>query len=81
MAPSKTGRCCQSVPRCKSCPVWRAADLLAVQQLGGEASGMPSHLAGVPRCLHKYELLLLEAWRRRELSAAGDGDPAAETAA
>ena len=81
MAPSKAGRCCQSVPRCRSCPVWRAADLIALQQLGKAGGEVPTHLAGVPNCLHKYEPLLREAWARREPGATGDEASAGEAVA
>jgi hypothetical protein len=57
MSPSKGGRCCQSTPRCASCPVWRAADLLELRQLGEGAPDLPPHLGGIPVCLHKYEAM------------------------
>ena len=77
MPPSNSGRCCQSVPRCRACPVWRAADLVAVRELTAPELELPPHLTGVPRCLHKYEPLLREAWEQ----AAGGEDPATEPAA
>ena len=61
--------------------MWRAADRIALQQLGGPVPDAPSHLAGVPRCLHKYEPLLLEAWHRRQLGAAGETESAGEAVA
>jgi len=51
------------MPRCRACPVTLAAELRAV--LPGRDPA-PPHLAGLPRCLHKYEPLF-----RRE-DAGGD---------
>ena len=35
----------------------------------GLVDPLPDHLAGVPRCLHKYEPLLREAWLDRQQAA------------
>lgn len=81
MPPSKAGRCCQSVPRCNSCPVWRAADVLAIRELTRNLPDAPAHLDGVPRCLHKYEPLLLDAWRRGQPGDASEGEHPGEAVA
>jgi hypothetical protein len=65
MAPSKSGRCCRSVPRCRACPVWRVVDVVALEELVHSDEDVAPHLAGVPRCLHKYGPLLDEAAARR----------------
>ena len=51
------------MPRCRACPVTLAAELRAV--LPGRDPA-PPHLAGLPRCLHKYEPLF-----RRENAGGG----------
>jgi hypothetical protein len=47
-------KCCGSEPRCRTCPVRLLAELRADLPQAGD---VPAHLAGVPRCLHKYEPL------------------------
>lgn len=58
------GKCCRSTPRCRDCPARRPFDpstwtgpseLIALITPGTD---LPTHLVGVPRCLHKYEPLL-----------------------
>ncbi len=54
-------KCCRAVPRCRSCPVTLRSELADVrQQLTSAATKDPPHLAGIPRCLHKYEPLFRE---------------------
>jgi len=51
-------KCCGSMPRCRACPVRFAAELA---RLEGKSAPEPTHLAGVPACLHKYEPLFRRA--------------------
>ena len=51
-------KCCGSMPRCRACPVRFAAELA---RLEGKSAPEPTHLAGVPACLHKYEPLFKRA--------------------
>ena len=54
-------RCCRSEPRCRACPFVLKTELRDVRALAQEgAFGVPSHLAGLPPCLHKYGPLLSE---------------------
>ena len=62
MVVSRGTRCCGSEPRCRTCPVRLAAELRAALP---QAADVPPHLAGLPRCLHKYEPLF-----RPEVAAA-----------
>jgi hypothetical protein len=57
VAPTKT-RCCRTTPRCRTCPLRFAAELREVGSRGRPNPALPSHLADVPACLHKYEALL-----------------------
>ena len=55
--PPTKPRCCRSTPRCRTCPLRFAAELREVRTLAERGGSTPPHLAGVPRCLHKYEPL------------------------
>ena len=76
MPPSKFGRCCRSLPRCKSCPVFRAAEVAHLRDRLRLESETPPHLRGVPESLRKYEPLLRAGWERRraEEDAAAGGE-------
>ncbi len=67
MPPAK---CCRSLPRCRDCPARRPAsdDVLLALRIR-PASGLPAHLEGVPRSLHKYEPLLRRSWEQRAEAA------------
>jgi len=63
------GKCCRSTPRCRDCPVRKAAGDEVLHSVGlAPAAPLPPHLEGVPRCLHKYEPLLRRAWLARATS-------------
>ena len=74
------GKCCRSTPRCRDCPARRPTTDPAVLTIPAElvtllkpkGGDVPGHLAGVPRCLHKYEPL----FRRRD--AAEDAEAPAQ---
>lgn len=56
------GKCCRSTPRCRDCPARRPGGPLTLNAelaalLTPKGGDVPAHLAGVPRCLHKYEPL------------------------
>jgi hypothetical protein len=67
MAPAPKSKCCRTTPRCRRCPVLLAAERRSTIQMVATLQGggnVPSHLEGVPECLHKYEPLF------RQLAAA-----------
>jgi len=57
-------KCCNSTPRCRNCPARQVADERVLKAMGIQVEPLPPHLRGVPPSLHKYEPLLLQAWKR-----------------
>jgi hypothetical protein len=60
-------RCCRSEPRCRTCPLRFVTEMREAEAVANGTAGrkgMPSHLADVPPCLHKYEPLLRRAEAR-----------------
>jgi hypothetical protein len=66
VARTAAGKCCRSTPRCRDCPVRKAAEDELLRSLGlSPKPPLPPHLEGVPRSLHKYEPLLRRTWLER----------------